>query len=73
MVRTHHQEIEDQIGRCAQDVESLAARETESIVHAGVCTAHSLDHLLTQLHWWRERLRIPAKNVAKIDVEESAV
>lgn len=42
----------------------------ELLVLLALHASHPLHHLFTQLHGWRQRLGVPAQNVAEVDVEE---
>ena len=71
----HHQreEIKDQVGRLAQNVERQVAEGTELSCLDGIDAAHALHHLGAQLHGGREELRVVAKDVPKVDVNQLSV
>lgn len=52
--------------------ESGVAEFPELLIMLRMNAAHGLDHLLAELHWRRQRLRIPAEDVAEIDMKQFA-
>eukprot|EP00964_Phaeocystis_antarctica_P048137 scaffold27877_cov63-Phaeocystis_antarctica.AAC.2 len=66
-----HEQVEDEVGGGAQDIEGLAAEEAEAHVELRVRAAHSLNHLLAELHRRRERLGVPAEDVPEVTVADA--
>jgi len=56
----------------SQMEESGVAKFPELSVVLWMNSAHGFDHLFTEFHWRRQRLRIASEDVAEIDVEELA-
>lgn len=56
-----------------QLMESSVAQLSELEIEFGVRPAHPFNHLPTQFHRRGKRLGVPAKDVAKVDVEKVAV
>jgi hypothetical protein len=63
-------EVQNEVGRLAQNRERGKTVRPEASVVRGLCTAHCIDHLLADLDGGWIRLWVTAKYVPEIDVEE---
>lgn len=73
--RVDHQrkQVEYQVGVLPQDQKGRVAVRSELFQLLTFLATHCFNHLFGELHWWRVRLWVAAKNESKINVEQVAV
>ena len=68
-VCVYHQreQVENQICAFAKDDESRETETLETAIVNGLDSAHCVDHLLAELYWGSENLRVSSEDVPEVD------
>lgn len=68
-IRVHHQrkQIENQVGALSEDDESRETEALEAAVVDRLSSTHRIDHLLADLDWRSENLRVSAQDISEVN------